>query len=200
MFLKMDNKGAVDIANSWSVVGWTRYIDVRQCFPLERKEEGLLQIKHVPRVESNVDLFTNNLPGPTLKKHVQMCYGINKYSKNGKVLKAMWDLHNPWVREVVSRSKWSMLRCFTEWWIINLCNESCSSKKVLSHAWDWNYNNSNRSRTKLKIIIWKSSLLLSGLLITAKVDGFWAFKHIPLTVYPTTVNNTSLHSTIAFSP
>jgi hypothetical protein len=32
MILEMDNKGAVDIANNWSIGGRTRHVDVRQCF------------------------------------------------------------------------------------------------------------------------------------------------------------------------
>ncbi len=32
MTLEMDNKGAVDLANNWSIGGRTRHVDVRQCF------------------------------------------------------------------------------------------------------------------------------------------------------------------------
>ena len=32
MILEMDNMGAVDLANNWSVGGRTRHVDVRQCF------------------------------------------------------------------------------------------------------------------------------------------------------------------------
>jgi hypothetical protein len=32
MILEMDNKGAVDLINSFSVGGRTRHIDVKQCF------------------------------------------------------------------------------------------------------------------------------------------------------------------------
>jgi hypothetical protein len=38
MILEMDNKGAVDLANNWSIVGRTRHVDVRQCFLWELKE------------------------------------------------------------------------------------------------------------------------------------------------------------------
>jgi hypothetical protein len=30
--LEKDNKGAVDLANDWSVGGQTRHVDIRQCF------------------------------------------------------------------------------------------------------------------------------------------------------------------------
>jgi hypothetical protein len=29
---EMDNKGAVDLANNWSIGGRTRHVDVQQCF------------------------------------------------------------------------------------------------------------------------------------------------------------------------
>ena len=32
IILEMDNTGAVDIANNWSIGGRTRHVDVRQCF------------------------------------------------------------------------------------------------------------------------------------------------------------------------
>jgi hypothetical protein len=38
MILEMDNKGAVDLANNWSIGGRTRHVDVRQCFLWELKE------------------------------------------------------------------------------------------------------------------------------------------------------------------
>ena len=52
------------------------------------------------------------------------------------------------------------------------CGAPQSNKKILNHAQDWNYNGSNRSRNKIKIIIWKSSWLLSGLPIAANLDKF----------------------------
>jgi hypothetical protein len=40
----MDNKGAVDLASSWSVGGRTRHVDMRMHFLREMKDQGLLQI------------------------------------------------------------------------------------------------------------------------------------------------------------
>eukprot|EP01082_Thalassiosira_pseudonana_P005580 g5185.t1 g5185 contig19:116136-117317(-) len=42
MILEMDNKGAVDLANSWRIGGRTRHIDVRMHFLRELKSQGLL--------------------------------------------------------------------------------------------------------------------------------------------------------------
>jgi hypothetical protein len=44
MLLKMDNKGAVDLANKWSVGGQTNHVNVRQCFLLELKEYKIMDI------------------------------------------------------------------------------------------------------------------------------------------------------------
>ena len=42
MILKMDNKGAVYLANNWSVGGRTRRVDVRNNFLQELKDMGLI--------------------------------------------------------------------------------------------------------------------------------------------------------------
>ena len=42
MILEMDNKGAIDLANNWSVGGRTRHIDVRYHFLRELKEDGTI--------------------------------------------------------------------------------------------------------------------------------------------------------------
>jgi hypothetical protein len=44
MLLKMDNKGAVDLANNWSVGGQTRHVGVRQCFLRELKDSKIMDI------------------------------------------------------------------------------------------------------------------------------------------------------------
>jgi hypothetical protein len=44
MVLEMDNKGAVNLANSWSVGGRTHHVDVQMYFLRELKDDGLLVI------------------------------------------------------------------------------------------------------------------------------------------------------------
>jgi len=44
MILEIDNKGAVDLANNWSVGGRTRHIETRQHFLRNLKEEGILKV------------------------------------------------------------------------------------------------------------------------------------------------------------
>jgi len=69
MMLEMDNKGAVDLANNWSVGGRTRHIETRQHFLRDLKEGGILKVTWIPGLEYEADLFTKNLAGPDFNKH-----------------------------------------------------------------------------------------------------------------------------------
>jgi hypothetical protein len=64
MLLEMDNKGAVDLANNWSVGGQTRHIDVQQCFLRELKESKIMNIHWIKGSGNITDVFTKNLDGP----------------------------------------------------------------------------------------------------------------------------------------
>ena len=44
MILEVDNKGTMDLSNSWSVGGHTRHIDVIHTFLRKLKEEGKLLV------------------------------------------------------------------------------------------------------------------------------------------------------------
>eukprot|EP00804_Cyclotella_cryptica_P000019 CCRYP_013697-RA/>CCRYP_013697-RA protein AED:0.44 eAED:-0.15 QI:0/0/0/0.5/1/1/2/0/583 len=48
MIAEMDNSGARDLANSWSVGGRTRHVDVWMFFLCELKEDGMVAFKHIP--------------------------------------------------------------------------------------------------------------------------------------------------------
>jgi hypothetical protein len=63
MVLEMDNQGAVYLANTCSVGGRTRHIDVRSVFLRELKEAGVLMIKWIAGAVNEVDIFTKNLDG-----------------------------------------------------------------------------------------------------------------------------------------
>jgi hypothetical protein len=75
MLLEVDNKGLVDIINSFSVGGRTRHIDVKQCFLRELKESKQLIVKWIPGAENNADMFTKNLDGPLFKEYAEMLLG-----------------------------------------------------------------------------------------------------------------------------
>jgi len=79
MILRIDNKGAVDLANNWSVGGRTRHIDVRHHFLRELKEEGVIHVKWINTNDNCSDLFTKNLDGPKFAKHTQEFCGEDEY-------------------------------------------------------------------------------------------------------------------------
>ena len=56
MMLEMDNKGAVDLANNWSVGGRTSDVDVRNHFLRDLKDEGLLIMRYVPGDENDAEV------------------------------------------------------------------------------------------------------------------------------------------------
>ena len=79
--LEMDNQGAVDLANNWSVGGRTRHVDVRNHFLRDLKKEGLLVIRHVSGIENDTDMFTKNVTGPLFQKFLPTFVGRDEYMK-----------------------------------------------------------------------------------------------------------------------
>ncbi len=75
MVLEIDNKGAVDLINSFSVGGRTRHIDVKQCFLRELKESKQLIVNWILGEDNNADMFTKNLDGPRFKQFAEMLLG-----------------------------------------------------------------------------------------------------------------------------
>ena len=70
MFLEMDNEGAEDLANNWSMGGQTCYVYVPNHFLCELKDEGLIVVKHVSGDENGADFFTKNTAAPVFKRHI----------------------------------------------------------------------------------------------------------------------------------
>ena len=79
MVLEMDNSGAVDIANSWSVGGRTRHVDVQNYFLRELKDQGLLVIKHIAGEQNDADIFTKNVTSAIFDRHVPLYVGKDEY-------------------------------------------------------------------------------------------------------------------------
>ena len=75
MVLHVDNKGAKDLVNSWSVGGRTRHMDVRYHFLRELKETNIVRVQWVSTHENCTDMFTKNLPGPVFKQHTKVFCG-----------------------------------------------------------------------------------------------------------------------------
>jgi len=82
MILEMDNKGAVDLANNWSIGGRTRHVDVQQCFLRELKESKVMDICWIKGSENNVDAFTKNLDGPAFEKCIRTLVGQDVHMKS----------------------------------------------------------------------------------------------------------------------
>jgi hypothetical protein len=61
MTLEMDNKGAVDLVNNWSIGGCTRHVDVRQCFIWELMESKGMDISWIKGLKNDADAFTKIL-------------------------------------------------------------------------------------------------------------------------------------------
>jgi hypothetical protein len=82
MILEMDNKGAVDLANNWSIGGRTRHVDVRQCFLRELKESKIMDIRWIKGSENDADAFTMNLDGPAFEKCIRTLVGQDVHMKS----------------------------------------------------------------------------------------------------------------------
>ena len=85
MLLEMDNKGAAQLANNWSVGGRTRHVDVRNHFLIELKDNGIIVVRHVPGDDNDADLFTKNVTRAVFDKLVPRLVGKDKYNRDMKV-------------------------------------------------------------------------------------------------------------------
>jgi hypothetical protein len=90
--LKMDNQGAVYLANIWSIEGRTRHNDVQSVLLQELKEAGVLVIKWIAGTANEADIFTRNLDGPTFQRYNKFFTGgtdcdccVTHLSKEGVV-------------------------------------------------------------------------------------------------------------------
>ena len=79
MILEVDNKGAVDLANSWTSAGRTRHVATRINFLRELKEQGLIHVKWLSSDYMSSDIFTKNTNGPDFKKHIKKFVGEDDY-------------------------------------------------------------------------------------------------------------------------
>ena len=93
MVLKMDNKGAVQLTNNWSVGGRTRNVDVRNHFLQELKDLGIIEVKHVPGDENDADIFTKNATRAVFEKHLPKFVGKDEYmvKKNVTWASVTWN-------------------------------------------------------------------------------------------------------------
>ena len=69
MVIEMDNKGAVDLVNSWTSTGRTRHNATRINFLRELKETGIISVRWISNVHMSSDIFTKNVGGKDFHKH-----------------------------------------------------------------------------------------------------------------------------------
>ncbi len=84
MILERDNKGAVDLVNSFSVRGpMQNNINVKQCFLRELKKAKVLVVKWIPGLENEAGIFMKNLDGPLFKHYAELLLGKGAISGKG---------------------------------------------------------------------------------------------------------------------
>jgi hypothetical protein len=81
MILEVDNKGAVDLVNNYSVGGRTRHVEMSQYFMRQLKEENISKVIWTPGDLNSSDLYTKNLARADLEKHTKAYVGDDKYMK-----------------------------------------------------------------------------------------------------------------------
>jgi hypothetical protein len=81
MIMEVDNKGAVDLVNNYSMGGRTRHVETRQYFLRQLKEENSIKVIWTPGKMNSSDLYTKNLARTDFKKHTKAYVADNKYMK-----------------------------------------------------------------------------------------------------------------------
>ena len=81
MIFEMDNKGAVDLTNNWSMGGRTRHVDVRNNFLRELKDMGLIQCRYVTGPENNADILTKKITVAIFEKHIRNFVSMDEYMR-----------------------------------------------------------------------------------------------------------------------
>jgi hypothetical protein len=83
MLLEIDNKGAKDLINDWSVRGRLRHIEVKQFFLRELKEQGLIVVEWLASEDNTADMMTKYLGGHNFVNHkLTVCSNDEYYAYN----------------------------------------------------------------------------------------------------------------------
>ena len=69
IIVKVDNTGAIFLANNKALGERTKHISTRYHFTREYVEDGVLKIVYVKSEENTSDIMTKNTGGNTFKKH-----------------------------------------------------------------------------------------------------------------------------------
>ena len=79
MKVYIDNQGAIDLINNWSVGGRTRHIDIRVLYIRDMKAQGLIVPIYKPTATMTADLNTKNLPVAAFNTHIVPLVGQDEY-------------------------------------------------------------------------------------------------------------------------
>jgi hypothetical protein len=85
MILYVDNKGAKDLANNWSVSRRTRHGEVHQYFLCKLKEHDVIHFVWTSSMAMSSDVLTKNLPQDIFKCQVKVFCGEYQYMKKTEV-------------------------------------------------------------------------------------------------------------------
>jgi hypothetical protein len=109
MVLEVDNKGAIDWVNSWSVGGQMRHIDVRHDFLRDLCEDGILVVRWIAGPETaaisspriSLVLYSSNTP-LCFVGWTNTCNTKNRLLRQrrrfeGRVLERVLGLGSSWV-------------------------------------------------------------------------------------------------------
>jgi hypothetical protein len=81
ILLEMDNKGAVNRANNFSVGGQTRHVDVLQCVLRELKESKIMDIHWIKVSVNDAEVFTKSLDDSAFEECIKTLVGQDVYMK-----------------------------------------------------------------------------------------------------------------------
>ena len=70
MIVRIDNVGAIYLANNQTVNGRTRHVNIRYHFVRQLIEDGTVKVEFVRSKENKADAWTKNLDANLFHKHV----------------------------------------------------------------------------------------------------------------------------------
>jgi len=79
MKLKVDNTGAIDLANKRTTGVRTRHVDIRHHYIRDLKEQGFIELEWVSTDDNETDIFTKNCAQRIHEKHTHKYCGDDEY-------------------------------------------------------------------------------------------------------------------------
>jgi hypothetical protein len=80
IIIKVDNFGAIYLANNYTTSQRTKHIDIRQHFVCEFIEDGILKVIFVKSEDNDADIFTKNTTDELFHKHAKK--NVEKVNKD----------------------------------------------------------------------------------------------------------------------